>query len=155
MNKMIKRFSMEQSKKGLVPMSCGITLSKSMYPKTQGERTRESMTPYDLAIGSIMYAILCTRPNVSYALSVTSRYHSNLSEGHWVAVKNILKYLRMTKDVFLIYGHGDLIVSGYTNAIFQSYKDDFKFQSNYVPTLNGGTISRKSSKHNTTTDSTT
>ena len=69
-----------------------------------------SMIPYASAIGSIMYAMLCTRPDVSYALSVTSRYESDLGEGHRVAIKNTLKYLRRTKDVFLIYGDGDLMV---------------------------------------------
>ncbi|KAI5410451.1 hypothetical protein KIW84_055816 [Lathyrus oleraceus] len=60
-------------------------------------------TPYASAIGSIMYAMLCTRPDVSYALSATSRYQSNLGDAHWVAVNNILKYLRRTKDSLLIY----------------------------------------------------
>ena len=69
-----------------------------------------SMIPYASAIGSIMYAMLCTRPDESYALSVTSRYQSDSGMVHWVAVKNILKYLRRTKDVFLIKGDGDLIV---------------------------------------------
>ena len=55
-------------------MTHWITLSKSMYPKTQDEKTHMGMITYALAIGSIMYAILCTRPDVSYALSVTSRY---------------------------------------------------------------------------------
>ena len=41
--------------------------------------------------------------------------------GHWVAIKNILKYLRRTKDVLLIYGDEDLIISGYTDVNFQSY----------------------------------
>ena len=67
---------------------------------------------------------------------------------------NILKYLRRTKDIFLIYGDGDLIVSGYTDANFQSDRDDFKSQSGYVFTLNGGTVSWKSSKQDTTMDST-
>ena len=82
--------------------------------------------PYASDIGSIMYAMLCTRPDVSYALSVTSRYQSNPGIGHWVAVKNILKYLRRTKDVFLIYGDGDLIVNRYSDASFQSDRDDSK-----------------------------
>ena len=69
-----------------------------------------SVISYASTIGSIMYNILCTKPDVSYALSVTSKYQSDPSEGHWVAIKNILKYLRSTKDVFLIYGDGDLIV---------------------------------------------
>ncbi|KAI5419048.1 hypothetical protein KIW84_043303 [Lathyrus oleraceus] len=60
--------------------------------------------PYASAIRSIMYAMLCTRPDVSYALSATSRYQSDPGDAHWVAVKNILKYLRRTKDSFLIYG---------------------------------------------------
>ena len=59
---------------------------------------------YTSMIGSIMYAMLCTRPDVSYALSITSRYQVNPGEQHWVAVKTILKYLRITKDIFLMYG---------------------------------------------------
>ena len=55
-----------------------------------------SMTPYASLIRSIMYAILYTRLDASYALSVTSRYQSDPGEGRWVAVKNILKYLRRT-----------------------------------------------------------
>ena len=104
---------MEQSKRGYIPMVSGITLLKSLCPQTQDERTRMNMIPYAMAIGSIMYTMLCTRLNVSYALSVTSKYQSDPGMGHWVAIKNILKYLRRTKGIFLIYGDEDLIVEGY------------------------------------------
>ena len=154
-DKMLKRFSMEQSKRGYIPMVSGITLSKSMCPQTQDEKTHMNKIPYAWAIGSIVYAMLCTRPDVSYALSVTSRYQSDPGMSHWVAVKNILKYLRRTKDVFLIYGDGDLIVEGYSDASFQSDRDDSKSQSGYVFTLNGGAVSWKSSKQETTMDFTT
>ena len=63
-----------------------------------------SEVPYALAIGSIMSAMTCTRPDVSFALSVTSRYQSDPGMEHWKAVKRILKYLRSTKDMFLVYG---------------------------------------------------
>ena len=63
-----------------------------------------SKIPYASAIGSIMYAMLCTRPDVSYALSITSRYQSDPGESHWTTVKNILKYLRRSKDMLLVYG---------------------------------------------------
>ena len=63
--------------------------------------------PYALAIGSIMYAMLCTRPDVNLAVSLVGRYQSNPGKEHWTAVKNILKYLKRTKDMFLVYG-GDL-----------------------------------------------
>ena len=73
-DKVLKRFSMQDSKRGKLPMSHGITLSKSQCPNTKDERERMSKIPYASAIGSIMYAMLCTRPDVSYALSITSRY---------------------------------------------------------------------------------
>ena len=69
-----------------------------------------SVIPYASAIRSIMYAMLCTRPNVSYALRITSRYQFDLCEGHQVIIKNILYYLIRTKEIFLIKGDGDLIV---------------------------------------------
>ena len=80
-DKMLKRFSMEQSKRGYVPMVKGTTLSKSLCPQTQDERTSMSMIPYASAIRSIMYAMLCTRPDASYALSVMSRYQSDTGMG--------------------------------------------------------------------------
>ncbi|KAL0420740.1 UNVERIFIED_CONTAM: Retrovirus-related Pol polyprotein from transposon RE2 [Sesamum latifolium] len=66
------------------------------------------------------------RPDVAYALSVTSRYQACAGEAHWSAVKSILKYLRRTKDMFLIYGGGELILEGYSDASFQSDDDDAK-----------------------------
>ena len=80
--KMLKRFNMDQSKIGFIPMTHGIILSKSLCPQTQNERTHMSLIPYASAIRSIMYSMICTRPDVSYALSVTSRYQSDPSEGH-------------------------------------------------------------------------
>ena len=80
-----------------------------------------------------MYTVICTCLDVSYALSVTSRYQSNPGDAHWVAVKSILKYLRRTKDQFLVYGGSkELIVNGYTNASFQTDKDNSQSQSGYV-----------------------
>jgi hypothetical protein len=98
-DKVLKHFSMEQSKKGFLPMSHGIHLSKTQCTSTTDELDRMSKVPYASAIGSIMYAMISTRPDVSYALSATSRYLSDLGESHWTVVKNILKYFRWTKDV--------------------------------------------------------
>jgi hypothetical protein len=55
--------------------------------------------PYALAIGSIMYVMLCTRSDVSYALSATSRYQSNYGEAHWIIVKNILSKCSLCLEV--------------------------------------------------------
>ena len=68
-----------------------------------------------------MYAMICTRPDVSYALSMVSRYQENPGPSHWTTVKNILKYLRNTKDMFLVYGgEEELKVRGYSDASFQT-----------------------------------
>jgi len=132
-------------------------LSKSQSPSTKVELERMNGIPYASAIGSIMYAMLCTRPDVSYALSMTSRYQQNPGDSHWMAVKNILKYLRRTKEMFLVYGglEEDLCVKCYTDASFQTDRDDSRSQSGYVFIMNGGAIAWKSSKQNVVAQSTT
>src|SRR5215467_5511005 len=105
-----------------------------------------SKVPYASTIGSLMYAMLCTRPDIAHAVSVTSRYQSNPGMEHWVVVKNILKYLRRTKDLFLVFGGGELKLQGFTNSDFQSDLDDRKSTSGFIYTCNGGAVSWKSSK---------
>jgi hypothetical protein len=151
----VKRFGMDDSKRGLIPMRHGIYLSKGQSPKTPNERAFMDRIPYASAIGSIMYAMICTRPDVAYALSVTSRFQADPGEEHWKAVKCILKYLRRTKDMFLVYGGSDLKLRGFTDSSFQSDPDDSKSTSGFVFTLNGGAVCWKSSKQETTADSTT
>ena len=91
-DKVLKQFSMTNSKKVMVPMVLRKSLSKAGCPLTREARDYMSRIPYAYAIGSIMYAMLCTRLDVAYALSMTTRFQSNLGESHWTAVKNILKY---------------------------------------------------------------
>ncbi|KAM1100035.1 hypothetical protein ACFX2B_006478 [Malus domestica] len=155
-DKVLSRFQMEQSKKGFLPVGHGIHLSKSMEPKTPEEIRQMSCIPYASAIGSLMYAMICTRPDIAYAVSITSRYQSNPGSEHWTAVKTVLKYLRRTKDMFLVYGGAsELRVEGYTDADFQSDVDDRSSNSGYVFTLNGGAVSWKSKKQSVIADSTT
>ncbi|GJX42208.1 hypothetical protein Tco_0257198 [Tanacetum coccineum] len=78
--------------------------TKDLCPKTDEELDRMSRVPYASTVGSIIYAMTCTRPDVSFSLSMVSQHQQNPGEGHWTAVKNILKYLRNTKDMFLVYG---------------------------------------------------
>ncbi|KAK8708328.1 hypothetical protein V6N13_059372 [Hibiscus sabdariffa] len=127
-DKVLKRFNMEASKKGFLPMTHGISLSKEMCPSTSQERERMSQIPYASVIGSIMYAMICTRPDLSYALSMTSRYQANPEQ---------------------------LSIKGYTDASFQTDKDDSRSQSGFVFRLNGGAVSWKSSKQDIVADSTT
>ena len=74
--------------------------------------------PYASAVGSLMYAMLCTRPDICYAVGVVSRYQSNPGQEHWIAVKHVLKYLRRTRDYMLVYSGGDLNLLGCTDSDF-------------------------------------
>ena len=65
---MLKRFNIEGSKRGYLPMSHDIQLSKRMSHKILEERNRMSSIPYTSIVGSIMYAILCIRPDVALYL---------------------------------------------------------------------------------------
>nr|GEW62220.1 hypothetical protein [Tanacetum cinerariifolium] len=81
-----------------------LKLSKSQGASTPAVIPRMQNIPYALAVGSIMYVVRFTRPDVAFAQNITSRFQNNPGELHWTNVKNILKYLRNTKDMFLIYG---------------------------------------------------
>jgi Reverse transcriptase (RNA-dependent DNA polymerase) len=155
-DKVLKRFNMQNSMKGNVPMTQGVILSKSQCATSRKDIEIMKDVPYTSAICSIMYAMVCTRLDVAYALSMTSHHQAHAGPAHWTAVKNILKYLNRTKDKFLAYGgKRELVVEGYTDASFATDYDDKRSQSGYVFILNGGAISWRSFKQSTTADSTT
>ncbi|KAL2240266.1 UNVERIFIED_CONTAM: Retrovirus-related Pol polyprotein from transposon TNT 1-94 [Sesamum indicum] len=141
--KVLKRFKMKNSKRGFFPMRHRVKLSKKQSPKTDEELRKMFDIPYASVVGSIQYVVQCTRPDIAFALSVTSKYQACADEAHWTVVKTILKYLRRTKDMFLVYGGGELILEGYSDASFKSDEDDSMSQSKFVFRLNGGVVAWK------------
>ena len=77
-------------------------LSAKMSPKCVQEREYMTHVPYASAVGSLMYAMVCTRPNLSQAVSMVSRYMHDPGQGHWEAVKWTLRYIKGTIDVGLV-----------------------------------------------------
>ena len=131
---------MDQAKKGFLHVLQGVKLSQTQCPTTAEDREKMKDVPYASAIGSIMYAMLCTRTDVCLAISLAGRYQSNPGVDHWTAVKNILKYLKRTKDMFLDYGSDKrFVVKGYVDASFDTDLDDSKSRSRYI--LKVGAIS--------------
>ena len=96
--------------------------------------------PYISVVESLMYAMLCIRPDIYYAVRVVSRYQSKSGTAHWITVKHILKYLWIMKDYKLVYSGSDLNLLGYIDSDFQAEKDSRKSTSISVFTLNGGAI---------------
>ena len=136
-DKVLKKFAMQDSKKGGQPSKTRITLSLDDYPKTSEEKVYMEKVPYASAMGSLMYAMLCTRPDICYAVGIVSRYQSNPGPNHWVAVKHILKYLKRTRDYMLVYSGEDLTPLGYMDSDFQLDMDSRKSTSGSVFTLGG------------------
>ena len=73
---------MDQSKKGFLPVLQGVRLSSAQCPTMTEDKEEMSVIPYASAIGSIMYAMLCTRPDVNLAVSLVGRYQSNPGMEH-------------------------------------------------------------------------
>ncbi|GKF33973.1 hypothetical protein Tco_0107173 [Tanacetum coccineum] len=91
--------------------------------------------PYASTVGSIMYVVRCIRPDVAFAQNITRHFQQNPGELHWTTVTNILKYLRNTKDMFLVYGRNleaELRVDCYCDAGFETHLDDMKSLTEYI-----------------------
>ncbi|GJT70535.1 retrotransposon protein, putative, ty1-copia subclass [Tanacetum coccineum] len=132
MDKILKRYKMDNSKRGHIPMQKRLDLNKTLGASTPKEVKRMQNVPYASDVGSIIYAVRCTRPDVAFAQNITSRFQQNPGELHWTDVKNILKYLRNTKDMFLVYGgnpEAELRVDCYCDTGFETYIDDMKSQT--------------------------
>eukprot|EP00253_Pinus_taeda_P024014 PITA_24014 len=86
------------SKPVKVPIPVGVRLSAEQCPKTQEEEEDMSHVPYASAAGSLMYAMVYTRPDIAHAVGVLSRFMSKPGKEHWTAVKRVFRYLRGTSD---------------------------------------------------------
>ena len=80
--KVLKRFNMDQAKPVSCPFQSQAKLSKKMCPTSEEGKAKMSKVPYASAIGSLMYAMVCTRPDIAYAVGVASRYLANPGKEH-------------------------------------------------------------------------
>ena len=94
---------MQDSKPVKVPIPVGVRLSVEQCPKTQEEEDDMSRVPYASAFSSLMYAMVCTRPDIAHVVGVLSKFMSKPGKEHWTAVKRVFRYLRGTSDYGLCY----------------------------------------------------
>ncbi|RVW92501.1 Retrovirus-related Pol polyprotein from transposon TNT 1-94 [Vitis vinifera] len=103
--------------------------------------------PYASAVGSLMYAQVCTRPDIAYIVGMLGRYLSNPSMDHWKKTKRVMWYLQRTKDYMLTYRRSShLEIVGYLNSNFAGCLDSRRSTSGYIFMLAGGAVSWKSLK---------
>ena len=94
----LHHFSTENAKAISTTVRSHLKLTKEMCPKTQEEEAKMSKVPYASTVRSLMYAMVCTRPDIAHVVGVISKYMSNLGIKHWNVVKWILRYLRGTSN---------------------------------------------------------
>ncbi|XP_060190804.1 secreted RxLR effector protein 161-like [Lycium barbarum] len=129
------------------PISKGHALGSQMCPKTPEEKEKMSRVPYRSVVGSLMYVMVCTRPDICQAVGLVSRYQTDPGLAHWQAVKRIMRYLKGTANYTLCYhGDKDLRLVGYSDADHGGDLDERKSTSGYVFLLSDGAVSWSSKK---------
>lgn len=102
-----------------------------------------SNVPYSSIVGSLMYAMMCTRANLSYAISLVSRYMHNSGKDHWEAVKWIIRYVKGTPDRGLVFDKDKVAtydVAGFVDSNYSGDFDRMRSISGYIFTLCVGAI---------------
>jgi transposase InsO family protein len=147
------RFGLSDAKSYSTPMVPGVIHSRNDCPSDPTEVDQMKKTPYREAIGSLMYASVATRPDITYAVSALSRFLDNPGSIHWEAAKRVLRYLSGTKDFTLTYGEEHHDLTGYTDADGASHEHRHAI-SGYAFLIDGGAISWQSRKQEIVTLST-
>ncbi|RVW44373.1 Retrovirus-related Pol polyprotein from transposon TNT 1-94 [Vitis vinifera] len=153
--KILKRFNMHNCSSTKVPIVKDDKFSKAQCPQNDDEREEMRTIPYLSLVGSLMYAQVCTHPDIAFVVGMLGRYLSNPRIEHWKAAKNVLMYLQGTKDLMLTYRRTNILdVVGFCDADFVGCIDDKKSTTGYIFMMAGGVVSWKSVKQTLTTSST-
>ena len=158
----VKRFKMHNSKCRLkVPIHPNTKFNSDDCPQTQADIDFMKRVPYRSAIGSLMYLATCTRPDISYAVSMCASFMHNPGQVHWDAVKNILAYVNSTQDRGITYGSRECsqemtdLVYAYVDADHAGDTDNRRSRTGYVMMLHGGAVSWKTRLQDRTSMSST
>ena len=153
--KVLRRFNMHDAKPVSTPLAAHFRLSSDLCPQSDYDIEYMSRVPYSSAVGSLMYAMVCSRPDLSHALSVVSRYMANPGKEHWKAVQWIFRYLRGTSSACLQFGRSRDGLVGYVDSDFAGDLDRRRSLTGYVFTIGGCAVSWKASLQATVALSTT
>jgi hypothetical protein len=146
----VKRFKMKDSKCKLgIPIHSKVQLSADDCPVHEDDINDMKKVPFRSAIGALMYLATCTRPDISYAVSVCASYMHNPGRVHWDIVKGILAYVNYTSTRGIIFGSRECTddwtdtIYLYVDADHAGNVDNRRSRTGYVSMLHGGAISWK------------
>lgn len=146
-DQIIRKFNMSEANPCSTPADNNVILKENMNKCVVD-------FPYREAVGALMFLSTVSRPDISYALNIVSRYLNNPGRDHVNAVKRIIRYLIKTKELCITYnGNSELI--GYSDSDFASDIDSRKSNTGYIFMMNGGPVTWASRKQSTVALSTT
>ena len=139
----LEKFNMVNVKPVSTPLASHFNLSAKKSPSTKAKLEEMKKIPYASAVECLIYVIVCTRPDLTQALSVVSKYMSNPDINHWQAVKWILRYLKGTRNKGIMFErqHGDVCITGFIDSDYAGDLDKRRFTTGYVLTCDGGPLS--------------
>ena len=148
LRKVLERFGMDKCKVVGSPMDPG--LASVMMPAKEGQQAHpDTLYWYGSAVGSLLYAASMTRPDLSYALSMVSRYCSNPDSTHVAALLRIFRYVQGTLDHGIGYEPGQEFFHGYSDADWANSIDGRRSHGGFIFFLAGGPVSWFSKRQNT------
>jgi hypothetical protein len=125
----------------------GTKFSKKMSPESAEEKLEMENVPYRSAVGSLMYLMVSTRPDLAAAVGMFSRFCQNPRKEHWEGVKRILRYIKGTRSHGLVFTRGrSLELKGYTDSDWGGCPDTGRSTGGYVFLLGGAAISWSSQR---------
>ncbi|XP_052725980.1 secreted RxLR effector protein 161-like [Vigna angularis] len=145
--KVVSRCRISQSKPVGNPLGQRLKLTKEQRPKTEDERKKMESIPYSNGIGSIMYDMVCTRPELAHGVGVLSRFMTDPGQIHWEALKWMFRHIKGSLDTGLLFQNnfqGGGFIEGFVDSDFAGCMDTRKSLFGYVFTLYGTVVSWKS-----------
>jgi hypothetical protein len=138
----LKRFNMTDCNPAPTPSHSSVKLILSMAPSNDQEIKEMRDVPYRSAVGSVMYAMVCTRPDIAAAVGEVCRYMQNPGPQHWTAVKRIIRYLKGTQHLPLtLKADSEIDLLGFSDSDWASNVDNRRSTTGFIFKLFGCTIS--------------
>ena len=138
----LKQFDMLECKSASTPLEPSVKLTLKDSPRDDVGKARMEQYPYRQVVGKLMYLAICTRPDICQAVSELSRFNSNPGMKHWEGAMRVLRYLKGTADVGLLYKKGESKdIWGYVDASHTSCPDTNKGRAAYVFMSGGAPVS--------------
>jgi ATP-binding cassette subfamily B (MDR/TAP) protein 1 len=135
---------MDEAREVSCPLAADFKLSKKQCPSTEKMEKEMQNVPYASAVRSLMYAMVCTWPDIAQAVSIVRRFMSNPRRTHWEAMKWILRYLRGSTNMKLCFGGSKAKLIADSDSDLAGDIDGKNSTSGYLVTHSGGAVAWQS-----------